>query len=33
MISENLNATYDEAPGAGGPGAVPRVDDEFRARP
>jgi hypothetical protein len=30
LIAENLNATYDEAPGAGGPGAVPRVDEDFR---
>jgi hypothetical protein len=31
MIAENLNATYDEAPGMGtGPGAVPHADDEFR---
>jgi hypothetical protein len=30
MIAEDLNATYDEAPGAGGPGPVPRIDDEFR---
>jgi hypothetical protein len=30
MIAENLNATYDEAPGAGGPGAVPRIDEDFR---
>ena len=30
-IAENLNATYDEAPGMGmGPGTVPHSDDEFR---
>jgi hypothetical protein len=29
-IAENIDITVDEVPGAGGPGVVPHIDDEFR---